>query len=442
MEKKKLIKMLGVVACFSVLLAGCGKKAEKADEQDFSQAERVEKAELKVYAPKGKNTDWLNDVAERYNEKYNTEITIKATDVAPPAITQKMTPLLIGNETLPELAYIQDSDITGLLEKFPKSFENISGIGLEADFADSIYPAKIATLKATAPNNDLFGVPQDLGMVMMFYRADIFEEAAVDATELTDWDALIEAGKKIKAATGKNLLALDANGETSLMLYIMQQQDVPIVDKDGNTNMNTEAAKNALKIIDKLKESDVVAYYSSDKDRYTTFQDCAVIIEGTWLAGNMTNNYPEQTGLWRVAPIVGYSSSEQGKNPVSGGSSWYIGANAENKIAALQLMEFAIQDSVSQDDLLNRGSASAVMSSYESEAGQAGYPYFGDQKIYDEVKKAGNNAIELFHYPYAADANSYLKMAVYDYWQKGDMDKSLQTQAEQFAQKYAIEVNN
>lgn len=434
---KKIIGALtGLV--LSLLLVGCGNSTNKSSNTGGTEKKRVENAQLKVYAPKGKNTDWLSGVVKEYNKKYSTKISLKTTDVAPTAITQKLTPLLIGNEILPDISFIQDSDITGLLDKFPTSFENLTKDGYEKKFSKGIYATKLSSLKATAPNNSLFGFPQDLGMVMMFYRQDIFEKAGIDPEKITDWDELINAGKKIKEKTGKDLLALDANGETSLVTQIMQQQGTPLIDKKGKFNLNSQAAKNALNIVDKLKQSKTVSYYSSDKDRYPSFQDSAVIIEGTWLAGNMAVNYPKQTGLWRMRTIVGYSKANPGKNPVNGGSSWYIGANSKNKAAALQLMEFAVKDSKSQQDLLKRGSASASVAAYSTSAGKEGLDYFGGQKIYDQVQKAGNNAIEVYQYPYVSDAGNYLKMAVFDYWQGKNMNDSLKKQTDQFNQKYAL----
>ncbi|WP_164508164.1 ABC transporter substrate-binding protein [Lapidilactobacillus wuchangensis] len=441
MKKKGFLGL--TIAALVLVLGGCGKKeaSDKSSSSNFSTAARVKNADLKVYAPKGKNTDWLNGVVDRYNKKYDTKINLKTTDVAPTAITQKLTPLLVGHEVLPDISFIQDSDITGILKKFPKSFENLTSNGMENQIGKLIYSTKTSSLKATAPNHDLFGVPQDLGMVTMFYRHDIFEKAGIDAAKIKDWDELIAAGKIIKRKTGKSLLALDANGETSLVTIIMQQQNVPLIDKKGNVNMTGTATKNAIKIVDKLKKSGTVSYYSSDKDRYPMFQDSAVIIEGTWLAGNMTVNYPKQSGLWRMRTIVGYSADDQGKNPVNGGSSWYVGANSKNKTAALQLLKFAITDKASQADLLARGSAAATKSTYDSKAGKAEYPFFGNQKIFDVIKQAGNNAIVVYQYPYASDANNYLKMAVYDYWKKGDLNAQLKKNSEQLAQKYNVKVN-
>jgi len=181
---KKIYLSLLTVALGATILIGCGKKAEDQASEDYSQAERVKTAELSVYAPKGKNSDWLTETVKSYNKEYGTELTLKMSDVAPTAITQKMTPLLVGNETLPDLAMIQDSDVTGLLDKFPTSFENMSKNGFAEKHEKAIFPAKIDSLKATAPDKDLFGAPQDLGMVMMFYRDDYFKEAGVDPTSL------------------------------------------------------------------------------------------------------------------------------------------------------------------------------------------------------------------------------------------------------------------
>lgn len=438
MKKTMLATM--VIGASALLLMGCGKQEEKKVE-DYGKADRVKKAELVVYAPKGKNSDWLDQTIKSYNKEFDTELSLKMSDVAPTAITQKMTPLLVGNETLPDLAMIQDSDVTGLLDKFPTSFENMTENGFAKEHEAAIFPAKIDSLKGTSPKNNLFGVPQDLGMVMMFYRNDYFEKAGLEIDSIKDWDDLIEAGKVIKKKVGVNLMALDANGENSMISHMMQQQDTPLIDKNGNTNLHTDAAKKAIKIVDKMREADIVSYYSSDKDRYPTFQESAVIIEGTWLAGNMTNNYPDQSGSWRVAPIVGFSKENPGKNPVSGGSSWYVGANADNKIAAMQFLDYAIQDMVSQNDLLERGSASTVLAAYDGEAAKTGYPFFGDQAIYGPIFKASENSIQVYQYPYVSDVSSYLKMAVYDYWEGKDLDKSLKEQADQMAQKYNIEVN-
>ncbi|MGX7418049.1 ABC transporter substrate-binding protein [Carnobacterium gallinarum] len=441
--KKSLIAM-SLLTMSLVVFSACGKSessANGAKSVDYQTAERVKDGELKVYAPKGKNTEWLESTLERYNKEYDTKLTLKTTDVAPPAITQKLTPLLVGNEILPELVIVQDSDITGVLDKFPDSFMNLTKAKFEDKYGKTIISSKLNGLKETAPNKDLFGIPQDLGMVMMFYREDLFKEAGVDIATVKDWDQLIDAGKKIKEKTGVDLVALDANGENSLISHIMQQQDKPLIDKDGNLNLATKEAKNAIKIVDKMIDAKIVSYYSSDKDRYPTFQKAAVIIEGTWLAGNMANNYPDDKDKWKVSQIVDYSADEQGLNPVSGGSAWYIGENAKNKTAAAQFMDFAISDEATQNDIIARGSASAVTKAYEGEAANTGFDFYGGQKIYEPILEAGNNAVSLAYYPYAGDAVNYLKMAVYDYWNGAKLEDSLAKQADLMAQKYSIEVN-
>ena len=111
-----------------------------------------------------------------------------------------MTTALATGANLPDVMAV---DI-GFIGKFAESG------GLE-DLAKAPYNAlqyrdKVARFTyplAMSGQGVMVGMPVDIGPGALFYRKDLLDKAGVSEADLTkSWESYIEAGKKLKAATG------------------------------------------------------------------------------------------------------------------------------------------------------------------------------------------------------------------------------------------------
>ncbi|WZU01755.1 hypothetical protein MGH68_01030 [Erysipelothrix sp. D19-032] len=95
-------------------------------EADMAKAERVLEGTIQIYAPKGKNSDYLTKSMELYNQKYSTNLKLDLVDVAPAIpMVQKITPMLVSDEKMPELVFMQDSVAGSIFEKFEDRFYSL-----------------------------------------------------------------------------------------------------------------------------------------------------------------------------------------------------------------------------------------------------------------------------------------------------------------------------
>lgn len=438
MKLKKIGAVL-LAAGLILSLGGCGGKETGASIGKIGDPV-VKEATLSVYVPQGKNQNFIEAAAEIYNQKNGTSIKLEITNVTPgSATTQILSPKMVSGEVLPDLIFIQDMSAPGLLDQFPDGFASATEYGFYEKYGDQFIPQKIETLKRLS-GGEAKGFVFDWGAVVNYYQPSLFEAAGVDFGEIKSWDEMIEAGIKIKEITGTRLLTLNETGETELLLAIMEQQGVTLLDEEGNVNLASKEAVAAMDIIQRLIDNDLVEFYAGDNQE-RTYQEVALIITGGWYASNMEMNFPDAKGKWKVAKMFPFSEENPGKNPVSGGSSWYIGKNSQNPSAAAQLITFALTDTDCQEKAIELSVISSNISGYSTEAADKEFEFYNNQKLNQIFKEAGENCGTQNLFPYLSDARAYCASATYEAWTSGDKEGALKKAAEDLAGKYSVKVN-
>ena len=76
------------------------------------------------------------------------------------------------------------------------------------------------------------------------------------------------------------------------------------------------------------------------------------------------------------------------------------------------------------------------------DAAQTEFEYYGNQKYYDVISSTGANTADVYYTPSYSDATAYVSTASYAYWESGDYDGSYMKEADNYAQKYGVKVNN
>ncbi|CAM3460161.1 extracellular solute-binding protein [Erysipelothrix sp. HDW6B] len=436
--KKILVLLLSLL-----VLTACGSKASGGaqTEADMAKAERVLEGTIQIYAPKGKNSDYLTKSMELYNQKYSANLKLDLVDVAPAIpMVQKITPMLVSDEKMPELVFMQDSVAGSIFEKFEDRFYSAEAFGFVGEHGSKFYPAKMNMLKNIAPSKQTFGFPNDWGNAAMFYNDAAFKEAGVNMEEVKTWDQFIEAGKKLNAATGKKLMYMRDTGEVDMINYLTEQQEVSMFDEAGNLNLLNDAVIKAYDVVNQIQEADLAAYGPSN-DYIKIGQETGVILQGGWLASMQSKDFPDDSGNWRVAKLP---QMIEGKDvaPMSGGSSYYVTKNSENATAAYQFITFALTDLDALQAYMGFMGLPANMEAYETEAAKKQFEYYGNQSILEELNEISKTSVNGYVYPYSTDLANYIQQASYDIQYNGaDVKTALEKQANDFAQKYGIKVN-
>jgi len=162
--------------------------------------------------------------------------------------------------------------------------------------------------QATNRRGEIVAVPTDIGPGTLLYRADILTKSGVTEADLTrSWDSYVNAGKKIKAATGAYLLAHARDMKDILIRTGIQPGEGMYFDKQSNVLVTTPRFVRAFELAREIRTNKLdarVTAWSGDWTEGFKRGTIATQMTGAWLAGHLNNWLAPQTrGLWRSTQL-------------------------------------------------------------------------------------------------------------------------------------------
>ncbi|MBP0726513.1 sugar ABC transporter substrate-binding protein [Bacillus sp. RG28] len=304
--------------------------------------------------PKGTITVWGWDVAaetmslavKKFHEKY-PDVNVKVEDFNSSDLYDKVTVGLAARGSgLPDVVLMEDERIPGYIHQFPDGFLKLNKLGYD-QYKDSFNPAKLASVQNS--NGDFVAAPWDIGPAGVFYRVDLFKKANVDPESIKTWDDYIEAGKKIKQATGAKLLPIDIPNYDGLFQMMLQQQGLSYFDKNGKININSDEAIRSMKIIKSLYKNDLILINNGWDGIVTATVNgsVATVPYGVWYAGTIMDQAPKLKGKWDMFYLPSFKEGGTRFANV-GGSSLLIPSTSKNQSAAYDFVQFFTTDKDTQ----------------------------------------------------------------------------------------------
>lgn len=169
--------------------------------------------------------------------------------------------------------------------------------------------------------NKLYGIPQSLSAVVMYYREDLFKTEGIKPQDLDTWDKFYEVGKKIRKQQ-RSLLALD----WSYWEILARQRGVEIVHPDGKPNFKDSTVVSTLEWLQNLAKERI----GEQPDRGSIFEptfftgdvannEIMTIIGAEWYGLDMLNNFtpPEVKGKWKAMPLPAWTDAKSNKRRTS-----------------------------------------------------------------------------------------------------------------------------
>ena len=169
------------------------------------------------------------------------------------------------------------------------------------------------------PSGRMIAFPMDTGPTALFYRADIFKQAGLPyepdavANSLKTWDDYIQAGVKLKNATGGKSMMFDT--ATTIYTQMMAQSSKQYFDPSGKFIGDQAQIKNAWNEATKVVQMGLSAklqMWTTDWNKGIVNGLTASFVGAAWMKQILQETAPATAGKWRVTYAPGGAGNSGG----------------------------------------------------------------------------------------------------------------------------------
>ncbi len=341
---------LGLVAAATLALSACG-GGSGFDEGDGGGSEETSTGpaalEVLIGSSGPAETDAVTAAADAWaKDSGNTAEVIAAQD-----LNQQLAQGFAAGSP-PDVFYVSSDLVAsyasnGSIEAYADDMEN----------ADDFYPN---LRDAFTVDDTYYCAPKDFSTLALIINADAWAAAGLTDDDVpTTWDELSTVAKTL--TTGSQV-GLSTSSEYQRLGAFMAQAGGGLV-KDGEAAADSPENVEALDYV-KSMQADGSYKFAADVDAgwggeaFGTGK-AAMTIEGNWIKGALTNDYPDVDAIFAPLP-----EGPGGQGTLTFTNCWGIAADSENKEAAKAFVEYM----TSADQQMEFASAFGVMPSVQSAA--------------------------------------------------------------------------
>jgi lactose/L-arabinose transport system substrate-binding protein len=290
-----------------------------------------------------------------------------------------------GGLDLPDIYLIENSEAPVFWAQFPDCFADLRQYGAE-DLRSSFPEFKWTELMV---GDVVYALPFDMGPTAIFYRRDMWEEAGLNPDEILTWDDFIEAGKTLQEKFGEDrkIATVAKGGDDEWFRMLANQAGCFYFDLTGaEVTVNQPGCVTALETLGKLWDAGVLLNGGwNEQLQAISNNDVAAAFFGSWYAGVIQSNSPEQSGLWGVFPTPALTPDGVRASNI-GGSAFAIPASSANQeLAYAFLVNLLTNQEVAEGTLLDYGLSVSLLSVSDGEAVQEPVEFFGGQAIWEVI---------------------------------------------------------
>jgi multiple sugar transport system substrate-binding protein len=204
---------------------------------------------------------------------------------------------------------------------------------IKPEFSDGLWGL------VTLGTDGVYGIPQDSGPMMLFYRADLFKKYGVDVPKT--WDEYAEAARKVHKKDPKVYLGTFSSKDPGSFAGLAQQAGAQWWSISGGSwKVGIDDAP-TTKVADYwgglVKEGviDDMPYFTPEWNKALNDGKLLTWPSAVWAPGVLEANAPKGKGKWAVAPLPQWSAGEN-VSGFWGGSSTAVAAKSKHKAQAVQ----------------------------------------------------------------------------------------------------------
>ncbi|WP_249714475.1 ABC transporter substrate-binding protein [Rhizomonospora bruguierae] len=324
-------------------LATAGCTAKSADD-DGAAAEPTGKVELSFWswAP---NIDKAVDAWNAANP--NIHVTLSKQAGGGDIVTKLLTAAKAGNP--PDLAQVEYQSLPTLVSNNVLADIAKQAAPVKDRFAEGIWQ------QVTLGTDAVYGIPQDSGPMMLYYRTDLF--AKYGLTVPATWDEFAQTARTLRAKSPKQYLTTFSANDPGWFAGLAQQADASWWGVQGEAwkvTVNDAATKKVADYWGGLVREGAI----DGQPMYTPAWNKA-LNDGTllawpsaiWAPGVLAGNAPDTKGKWAMAPMPQWTAGEN-RTGNWGGSSTGVTDASKNKAAAVRFAIWLNSDQAGTDILI------------------------------------------------------------------------------------------
>ncbi len=362
-------------------------------------------------------------------EALHPEVEVEVQTVAWEHLQQKTLWAIAANSNVPDIIVASSEWLGGLvaagaLAPLDEDFE--------PEFFDRYFSnaLKIYQYNEMKEENSLahtrvrqYGVPLDLDLMLVFYRADILEPffPKVGLTQFPEtWEELVALGRQVHeefqtSTPPVKLMVLDPEDPVPLSMAFFPAAGAQILDGQlKHPRFNSPEGCAAFAFFYRLlKENCAVRWdRGTMEDPLILFKTNRALVQvsGPWYGKVLERRAPELAGRWRVAKFP----RRQPNLPSSalGGACLAIPYNAPHRKEACELIRFIATDEFALAYFKRVGSPPPLRTAWEKPEFSQPVAYFGGQRIYDVIRDAIETAQPSQLLPNTEISRVYLRRAL------------------------------
>ncbi|MEU3497689.1 extracellular solute-binding protein [Kitasatospora cineracea] len=249
------------------------------------------------------------------------------------------------------------------------------------------------TIAASSAGGKLYGIPVDIGPVVLYYRADLFARYGITAPPAT-WAEYAADAQKVHDADPTVQFGT-APQDAYDMSYLTWQTGRPWFSADGSSwkvSVDNPGTRQVAEYWQDLKDKKLVMNngnaWDPAFDKAAESGKVLTFVNAAWAAGGLKQDLKDQAGKWAVAPMpVWDAGTKAGAN--SGGSDTVVLKGCKSPQAAEQFAVFLATDQQAVSTGIKEASLyPASKDGQNNPLLSQGDPYFGSQNPYDVFKAA------------------------------------------------------
>ncbi|TDD96364.1 sugar ABC transporter substrate-binding protein [Actinomadura rubrisoli] len=317
-------------------------------------------------------TKALKRLAPAFEQRY-PGTKVEVVDIGYDNAYDKITVGLKSGTGLPDVLTVEGSRLPGYIGVFRGGLYDLTSLAgrHKAQFAPADWR------NVTDEQGKVFALPWDSGPCALYYRTDMFEKAGIDPNSIAVWDDYVRAGERLKSKTGKKLLVIDPQEDSTFPMLLQQQGQRYF--KNGEIVVADQRAVRAATLLKTLADKDLIAFEKGWDGLVaaTKAGKVATTPYAAWWSGTLTDEMKELKGKFGVVPLPAFDPGGV-RTSNNGGSTLAVSGHSANARTAWAFIEFALADAGNQVSMLkNEGLFPAYLPALKDPFVTAPQPYYG-----------------------------------------------------------------
>ncbi len=197
-----------------------------------------------------------------------------------------------------------------------------------------------------AKDGQYYGIDYHVGATATYYNTEILEAAGVNIDDIKTWDDYVEAGKTVKAETGKYMMAVETTEHWSYYPLLVQKGSDFFTDT-GDVIIDNETNVEVLQWLhDRVYQDEIAVkapggfFHAEEFWAYFNEGNIASITMPLWYLGRFTDYMPDLAGKMAVRPMPVWE--EGGANSAGmGGTGTSVTIQCEDQQLAKDFLFFS-----------------------------------------------------------------------------------------------------